>query len=772
MADGEASLGFCVSGVCVNFTPGGDDASAEILEGLMAVGGLLNTQIDETYKSTKTLIGQVEDNLVKQGENVHAAVVRDLDNQDSWIGRQLTNIIGSLANGLGNSNAATVDDLLGTENRLTEFLTQAGIVLSGDLNGIIEHVSEEHENTVEQIMLGYGGGNQQVLSKLADANNVLDIISETLGNFGHQTITNIIDFPEAIFNAGIERVADIFNDELDKVVEDFAEKHGAVGEIFGEALSTIGDSFPDTQDELKDINKSLGGLGDKVSEAIDRQTEAVVDEERDKILDNVLKFGFASEQAYEDLLKAGRVGDGIKNDNDSEWYRCVEQNWEHASMGLGQYGAFTGLIRGLASLMNEPNALKELDQARTLRKMRRCYSDQIPDDNTLAYGMWEGDYRDSEVEQFLVETGIRPADAKIKMGTFANRLTPYEYIAAWLRGELNETQLGLRLKRIGIQKDDRETMKKLAYFIPPVADLVRMAVREAFSPEIVRKNDALADLPRDFIREAGKQGVSKDWAEKYWAAHWGLPSPQMGFEMLHRGIINETDLDDLLRQLDVMPAWRKRLTDISYRPLTRVDIRRMHAMGVIDEERVTRAYKDIGYNDENAALMTQFTVAYNTPAEDVDEDEAKSLTRASIMGFYEDGIISETDAKDALSALGYDDEAVGYYIESSNLDMERAERKKAIAAALANVRSGAETAKDALRDLRKQNLSDLEKTRVEADMARIEKARNKLPSKADLMKFFDRGLLGEGELLTNLKNLGYNNNWADLYVRLAKGETG
>ncbi|GAH79863.1 unnamed protein product, partial [marine sediment metagenome] len=74
---------------------------------------------------------------------------------------------------------------------------------------------------------------------------------------------------------------------------------------------------------------------------------------------------------------------------------------------------------------------------------------------------------------------------------------------------------------------------------------------------------------------AGKKGLSKEWSERYWAAHWNLPSPQQGFEMLHRGVINVSELNMLLRALDVMPFWRDKLTAIAFRRLTRVDIRRM-----------------------------------------------------------------------------------------------------------------------------------------------------------------------------------------------------
>ena len=52
--------------------------------------------------------------------------------------------------------------------------------------------------------------------------------------------------------------------------------------------------------------------------------------------------------------------------------------------------------------------------------------------------------------------------------------------------------------------------------------------------------------------------------------------------MLHRGVIDTAELDMLLRAQDVMPFWRDRLTAIAYRPLTRVDVRRMYKQGVLN----------------------------------------------------------------------------------------------------------------------------------------------------------------------------------------------
>ncbi|GAJ24007.1 unnamed protein product, partial [marine sediment metagenome] len=149
-----------------------------------------------------------------------------------------------------------------------------------------------------------------------------------------------------------------------------------------------------------------------------------------------------------------------------------------------------------------------------------------------------------------------------------------DLVAYELRRDPSLNNLHNELTKVGVHPNYHPLYKELAYQIPPVADIITMAVREAFTPAIAARFGQYEDLPAPYVEWVQKKGLSKEWAERYWAAHWSLPSPQQGFEMLHRGVIGEGDLNMLLRALDVMPFWRDKLTQIAYRPLSRVDVRR------------------------------------------------------------------------------------------------------------------------------------------------------------------------------------------------------
>lgn len=208
----------------------------------------------------------------------------------------------------------------------------------------------------------------------------------------------------------------------------------------------------------------------------------------------------------------------------------------------------------------------------------------------------------------ISKSDIHPDYAQKYLDAVLTKPNSQDIIAYQLRQDPTLTNLPNELKKVGIHPDYTKLYKTLSYPIPPVADMIMMAVREAFTPDVAAKFGQYEDFPKDFEKYAGMRGLSSEWAERYWAAHWNLPSPTQGFEMLHRGVIDRSELNMLLRAQDVMPFWRDKLIEIAYRPLTRVDVRRMYKLGVLDEGEVYEAYLDAGYADENARRMAEFTV--------------------------------------------------------------------------------------------------------------------------------------------------------------------
>lgn len=350
-----------------------------------------------------------------------------------------------------------------------------------------------------------------------------------------------------------------------------------------------------------------------------------------------------------------------------------------------------------------------------------------------------------------------------------NNLIPEADALSWRhRGILSDEDTRANLKARGWIPRDVEALLEASLLIPPVPDLIAMAVREAFSPEIAERFGQFEDFPAPFAEAAAKQGISEEWAQRYWAAHWALPSIQMGFEMVHRDVISTDDLNLLLRAQDVMPFWRDKLTQIAFSPLTRIDIRRMHKVDVLTEEEVNRAYHDIGYSDLNAERLTAFTLRLNAPKAREDVDELAKLTRASVLGFFEDGIIDATRARSLLLDLGVSEQATDLFIGAKEADLERVDRKEQIQLIIDQQRAGILKFEEAQDKLAGLGLETREQERAITKLLREKAQVTQIPPRGSLDKMFKAQVINREEYLATLELRGYSEIWAGRFLQMAE----
>lgn len=390
---------------------------------------------------------------------------------------------------------------------------------------------------------------------------------------------------------------------------------------------------------------------------------------------------------------------------------------------------------------------------------------QLPNAMLLVQGnLMQGVSTEAMIDD-IAKAGIHPTYADKYFDGVLTKPNTQDLIAWQLRIDPTLTGLDNELRKTGIHPNYFDTYKTLAYPIPPVQDLITMAVREAFTPEIASRFGQYEGLPEAYVDAAAKKGLTKEWAERYWAAHWSLPSIQQGFGMLHRGIIGQADLNLLMRALDIMPFWRDKLMQLSFKPLTRVDVRRMHLLGTLDEGGVKRAYLDVGYNDRNAGLMTDFTVRYN---------------RRSLAGFTQ---------RDAITAY------INRYIESGQAtailrDIGTKANEIPNIMRLASLKrdwNGKDEAIKAIRNRYTKGLRDASQTRsalsqlglagdyVSTLMAQMEPSteaeRVATFTNAQTLKLFGMNLIDEDRARKELQLLGFDDERRDLLIKTITEQT-
>ena len=375
----------------------------------------------------------------------------------------------------------------------------------------------------------------------------------------------------------------------------------------------------------------------------------------------------------------------------------------------------------------------------------------------LADMRWKHLISESEYLEKCSEFGYDNVVAENLYTSSQTLLTIHDYIALWRRGSITENEVDSFLRANHLTSLDIELAKTVTLFFPTVPDLIRFAVREVYTPEIIQQFGALQDLPAKYLEEAEKAGLTREHAENYWAAHWELPSVRMGYEMLHRRIISNDQLKMLMRALDIMPFWREPLIELSYNPLTRVDVRRMYSLGVLDEDGIREAYLDRGYSPENADRMVEFTVAYEA-------DEMTGITRAGVISAYKKGVITISQLSEYLTALGYTTEVIEFWLSMAEHDKLMAEIETIVKEIINRYRSGMITIAQAEIELNKHDLPSTYVSEIISELKLKESEKVRLPTKSDLESWIDLQLINETEYHKRMSMLGYTQEDIEIYL--------
>ena len=228
-----------------------------------------------------------------------------------------------------------------------------------------------------------------------------------------------------------------------------------------------------------------------------------------------------------------------------------------------------------------------------------------------------------------------------------------------LRGWLTEAQADAAiLSVVGGEPADRDRVKRTRWQVPGYSDLVRFWHKDIWRQDIVDAfgldEEYLPGGP--FVRAMRAQGMGRiseavndwpaeldlEWALAYHRAGWQPLSPTQAYDFHHRfGDHRSRDwiaatypdgaaiprftrdlLKLVLKQADYPARVRDWQVAASFRPLGRIDTRRMYERDIITDEELPELYMDQGYSPAHA--QRQARLAKETRRE---RDRARSLKR-------------------------------------------------------------------------------------------------------------------------------------------------
>jgi len=332
-----------------------------------------------------------------------------------------------------------------------------------------------------------------------------------------------------------------------------------------------------------------------------------------------------------------------------------------------------------------------------------------------------------------------------------------DILRGYIRGILSKEDTTRAFGYLGYSQQYTDMMLSTAMFYPQAQDFIRFAVRDVFTPAIVESGKLMDMYPKDIEPYAAKAGMTPDVLKWYWAAHWELPSPQMGYEMLHRRIITQDQLRSLLKTADFAPGWIDPMISISYAPLTRVDARNMYINGVLTDKEFLLAMKDIGYNDLNAQRLLDYVSVKVEPPQ-------RDLTQATMITSYKLGLISAKQLTDYLMLLGYDQTEADLLLAIEDRKAEQDLITEKLEALKYQYSTGAITLTDFVKACGGLGIPE---TKAQAEAMKAEQGRIKSvsrPTKEDILAWLKAKQITQDRARDELRKLGYASDYITLYT--------
>lgn len=277
--------------------------------------------------------------------------------------------------------------------------------------------------------------------------------------------------------------------------------------------------------------------------------------------------------------------------------------------------------------------------------------------------------------EFASKGLLDDADFKYAMGWFGidahyadtYREVQYQFpsvetlLAELRRGLILDEDFDWSLQRAGVYSGHIPHLRALKDVIPPINDLIRFAVREAFGD-----HSSEAQYPA-MVEIAKKMGLTEEASALYWYAHWDRIPVNYMFANLHRGLWDANKLMNMLRIVDIHPDDRQDIINVAFSPPSIRELGYGWDVGAYSADDVVKYRRWGGLSPEDAAKSGQAMILYRTEAE-------RNAIRTANMRLFALGKITREEFEVALREVTPQEAAVLLWLERGDLEYDIAKK--------------------------------------------------------------------------------------------------
>lgn len=451
------------------------------------------------------------------------------------------------------------------------------------------------------------------------------------------------------------------------------------------------------------------------------------------ILDNLKKNGVITQQVYANFTKMFASNNLVST----------------ISIYVSLLSVIAEYVKGNSSISM---AIKQRELAQSLRPF-------LPDAASVMNAAFIDPSAAKRIRKILAENGITEDDINLLFKAQYRSYDEGTIRSLYFRGALTDDEVYNRMRELHYTDKRTEEIIKSWSVLPGPQDVIRYAVREAFSDQQSADLGLDERYPGELTEWGKKIGMPEQVLKYEWRSHWELMPLNMAFDALHRGLLTDDDITNLLIAHDYSPRWHEALKGIAYNIVTRVDARRLYEKGIWDDAKLLAWYKKAGYTDDDAHDMTAWS-----KLEYGQQDKEASL--GTILDGYQNGIIPRSDAERLIKSLGYTDDRVAWLLNLSDYK-DAADSRRQIISGVKKLYVDGQI--DQLEVRQRLGLEGVDAQYIEALLLNWNAeivTNEKIPTKGDVDRFFRSKIYDESQYKEALKKIGYNETDISAYVKL------
>ena len=282
----------------------------------------------------------------------------------------------------------------------------------------------------------------------------------------------------------------------------------------------------------------------------------------------------------------------------------------------------------------------------------------VPEDYRLALAVSRGILTDEKYTKAMAERGLNSDWADMWKEENYNYPSVEMGLRLLRRGDINTEAFNLWMTRLAMPKSAYDEVIKLKEVIPPLPDLIRFAVREAFGEHTYEEQ-----YPA-YESFATKMGLTKEAAGWYWWSHWIRISLSQMYDNLWRGYWDEEKFKSMLRLVDIHPDDRDDIYNVAFSPPTVRELGYGYDVGAYTREDIKKYRRWGGLSEEDATKASDALVDYRLEAE-------REALRREWMYLFSLGKMSEEEFRANLEAVFEMGDRTDLWVERGKYHAER-----------------------------------------------------------------------------------------------------